>query len=181
MTNPIGAKSIHRITLRDKATNNHALDSYAYGRMPHLFFILANTYEVPDSLLLTLFFLWDRTVGQDDAGCGDCALSQIPARPRERIKWLTAFEASRFFTRVKSKSGGTKQAGSFYAYENPTADEWDEFFRRAAILKRFANWDKAEPAKFGQLFSDIRGDDRLSTRAAYFAFLELLGKGQQKA
>jgi hypothetical protein len=180
MTNPTGAKSIHRVTLRDKATTNHALDSYAYGRMPHLFFVLANKYDVPPSLLLAVFFLWDRTVGTDDSGCGDCALTQIPLRRQEKVKWLEALVAANFFERVKSKSGGANQSGSFYAYQNPTADEWDEFFRRAEILQRFPNWDGAKTEKFGQLFSDIRSDDRLSSRAAYFAFLELLGRGQQR-
>jgi hypothetical protein len=35
MTNPTGGK--HRVTLRDKATGNHAIDSYAYSQMPHLY------------------------------------------------------------------------------------------------------------------------------------------------
>lgn len=178
MTNPTGDKSIHRVTLRDKSTNNHALDSYAYGRMPHLFFVLANKYDVPPELLLTVFFLWDRTVGADDSGCGDCALSQIPLRRQDKVKWLDALVAANFFTCSKAKSGGAQQSGSFYAYENPTADEWDEFFRRAEILDRFPKWDKVTTEKFGKLFSDIRNEKR--ERAPMFAVAELLGKGQQK-
>ena len=131
MTIPSGGK--HRTTLRDKATGNHAIDSYAYSQMPHLFFVLSNTYSVPPSLLLTLFFLWDRTVG-GGSDCGDVALSQIPVRRQDKVKWLAAFEAADFFEVEKPKVGGAQQRGTFYVYKNPTADEWDEFFRRAEIL-----------------------------------------------
>lgn len=170
MPKPTAGK--HPTFLKEKATGNHALDAYAYGPWPHLFNRLALEYEPPESLMLTLLFLWDRTVGSGE-GCGDCALSQIHVRDREKAKWLAAFVASNFFECVKAKSGGTKQSGSFYAYNNPTADEWDEFFRRAGILKKAANWDKIRPEKFGKLFADIRGEGKKAS-AVGWAFLELL-------
>jgi hypothetical protein len=178
MTKAIGGK--HRTTLREKATGNHAIDSYAFSRMPHLFFVLASEKyypKVPVSLLLTLFFLWDRTVGDDAvAECGDIALSQIPVRRQEKVKWLAAFEAAGFFERKKPKSGGANHESTWYAYSNPTADEWDEFFRRAEILVRFENWDKVSKEEFSQHFADIRSGQQ---RRPYYALLDMLGRGQQ--
>jgi hypothetical protein len=142
--------------------------------MPHLFFVLSNTYSVPPSLLLTLFFLWDRTVG-GGSDCGDVALSQIPVRRQDKVKWLAAFEAADFFEVEKPKVGGAQQRGTFYVYKNPTADEWDEFFRRAEILQRFENWDKVSKEKFAQQFADIRSD---KPRPAIYSLLDMLGRGQ---
>jgi hypothetical protein len=175
MTKSIGGK--HPTILRDHATGNNAIDSYAYSRMPHLFFVLANTYDVPPSLLLTLFFLWDRTIGNDaEAECGDIALSQIPVRRQEKVKWLAAFESANFFAVTKPKIGGAQHRGTFYEYKNPTADEWDEFFRRSEILQRFEGWDKVSKEKFGQHFADIRSGQ--PSRPLYF-LLDMLGRGQQ--
>jgi hypothetical protein len=137
-------------------------------------FVLVNKNDVPPSLLLTLYFLWDRTVGNDaEAACGDLALSQIPVKnERDKVKWLAAFEASGFFEVEKPKSGGAKQRGTFYVYKNPTVDEWDEFFRRAEILQRYEKWEKVSKEKFCQLFADIRAAARRS-----FSMADMIGRG----
>ena len=176
MPKPAGTK--HPTYLKEKATGNHALDAYAYGPWPHLFNRLALEYAVPESLVMTLLFLWDRTVGSGD-DFGDCALSQIYARPRERSKWLAALTASGFFECTKAKSGGADQHGSFYVYKNPTADEWDEFFRRAGIVKKAPNWDKVLPEKFGRLFADIRSEGPKRSAVAW-AFLEMLDEPRDR-
>ena len=172
MTKAIGGK--HPVILREKATGNRALDSHGYSRVPHLFFVLANKYDVPPSLLLTLLSLWDRTVGTDAATeMGDCALSQIPVKnERDKLKWLAAFEAAGFFSVTKPKSGGAKQQSTLYEYKNPLADDWDEFFRRAGILARFENWEKVSKEKFGQLFADISSSARRS-----FSIADMIGRG----
>ncbi len=162
----------HPTYLREKATGNHALDAYAYGPSPHLFNRLALQYRTPASLLMTVTFLWDRTVGAGD-DCGDCALSQIPVRRQEKVKWLAALVAANFFKCERAKSGGANQRGSFYVYENPSADEWDEFFRRAGILKRFSKWDAVQAEQFSRLFADIRSE-RTPLSTLGWTFLELL-------
>lgn len=169
----------HPVFLKEKATGNHALDSYAYGRWPHLFNVLALKYPVPPEMLLTLLFLWDRTVGDGD-DAGDCARTQIPVRARHRDKWLSAFVAGGFFSCEKSESGGSakRQRGSFFIYKNPTADQWDQFFWRASILSRFEHWDDVLPNKFAALFEDIT-EPRAG--GVMWALWELIGKGQQRA
>jgi len=165
-------RPIHRTTLHEKATGNHALDAYAYGPWPHLFSVLARKYNVPDAMLLTLLFLWDMTVGTGD-DCGDAALTQIPIRARDRLKWLAAFVAAGFFKCEKATPGGADQRGSFYEYTNPTADDWDEFFRRAAAAYKFPGWDAVSTEQFATIFEDIRyemADERL----AKIAFMEIL-------
>jgi hypothetical protein len=177
MTRPIRGK--HPVILREKATGNHAIDSYGYGRMPHLFFVLFNDYypDVPITLLLTLFFLWDKTVGTDATiEMGDCALSQIPVRRQEKVKWLAALVSAGFFTAKKPQSlGGANQYSTLYEYKNPTSDEWDEFFRRAEILGRFPNWDAVSKEEFGKHFADIRSAARRS-----FSFSDMVGRGMKK-
>jgi hypothetical protein len=172
MTKPTGGK--HPVILRDKATNNHAIDSYGYGRVPHLFFVLANQYpDVPVTFLLTLFFLWDKTVGTDAVTeTGDCALSQIPVRRQEKVKWLAALVVAGFFTAQKPKSGGANQDSTLYEYKNPTADEWDVFFHRAEIVGRFPNWDSVSKEEFSKHFADVRNHARRS-----FAIPEMIGRG----
>src|SRR5208282_4589469 len=134
----------HPTYLKNKATGNHALDAYAYGPWPHLFTRLACTYKPPAEMLLTLLYLWDRTVGTGN-DCGDCALSQIPVHHRHRNKWLAAFIAAGFFECVKTKPGGKskKQEGSFYVYKNPSANQWDAFFRAASVVVHYKGWDTA--------------------------------------
>jgi len=147
--------------------------------MPHLFFVLFNDYypDVPITLLLTLFFLWDKTVGTDATiEMGDCALSQIPVRRQEKVKWLTALVSAGFFTAKKPQSlGGANQDSTLYEYKNPTSDEWDEFFRRAEILGRFPNWDAVSKEEFGKHFADIRSPARRS-----FSFSDMIGRGMKK-
>ena len=167
----------HPTILKDKATGNHALDSYAYARWPHLFAALALKYSVPPDMLLTLLFLWDRTVGTGD-DCGDCAMSQIPVRARAATKWLAAFVAADFFSCMKAIPGGADQRGSFYEYKNPSTNEWDEFFRRAEILQRFGNWDAVPADRFALHFRDIKNPQGESL--AFLEFINLLGKGQTK-
>ncbi len=174
-TKPTGGK--HPTILKDKATGNHALDAYAYVRWPHLFNVLALKYDVPPSLLLTLLFLWDRTVGTGN-DFGDVALSQIPVRRQEKVKWLAAFVAANFFERQKSKSGGRTQEGSFYVYNNPSADEWDEFFRRSEFLRRFPKWDAVSAESFARLSADVR-DGRKGSAAATFALFDQLTGGMK--
>lgn len=148
------------VTLRDKATGNHAFDQDAYGPFPHLFFNLANKYSVPNDMLLTLFFLWDRTVGTGN-DCGDCALSQIPVQNRHKLRWLAALTESGFFSVTKTTPGGRKQEGSLYVYENPTAEQWELFFRMAAVVKTAVRnretYDGVSPARFGKVFARAVG------------------------
>jgi len=149
------------VVLRERSTGNHALDKDAYGPMPHLFFNLALKYPVPPDFLLTVFFLWDKTVGQDadrDIAAGDCALSQIPVRPRARNRWLAALAAAGFWTVKKAKSGGANQRGSFYIYENPTAAEWGVLFKAASMVQHFRGWDRSTtPERFGKVFARALG------------------------
>jgi hypothetical protein len=140
--------------LRASATGNHALDESAYGPTPHLFFNLAVKYPVPAEMLLTVLFLWDRTVGRDaerHSAAGDCALSQIPVRERNRNRWLAALIACEFWEREKAKSGGRHQSGSYYEYKNPTAKEWETFFEFASISRNVAGFDAITPERFGKM------------------------------
>ena len=91
--------------LTDKATGCPVLDEEAYGRWPHLFSNLARRYRVPDHFLLTLLFLWDQTMGSQNAPCGHVALSQIPVREREARKWLAALVKVGFFNVIPAKLG----------------------------------------------------------------------------
>jgi hypothetical protein len=142
--------------LRDKATGNNALDADAYGPMPHLFFNLAVEYKVPSDFLLTLLFLWDRTVGTGD-DCGDCALSQIPVRPRDKSRWLAALVAAGFWDCKKAKSGGKNQRGSFHIYKNPPVEAWESLFQAAGIAQHLANRDAVSPERFGKVFARACG------------------------
>lgn len=148
MNNPTGDKTW--VTLRDKATGNHALDQDAYGPVPHLLFNLAVKYTVPDEFLLTVLFLWDRTVGTGD-DCGNCALSQIPVRARDKTRWLAALVECGFWE--CRKASNRDHVGSFYEYKNPTAAEWERFFKVASITRKFSNMDGISPARFGQVFA----------------------------
>ena len=170
----------HTNTLRDKSTGNLAMDAYAYGPWPHLFNVLTNKYAVPPSFFITLNFLWDRTVGSKDTPCGDIALSQIPGRRQEKVKWLAALVSARFFERVKTQPGGKDQEGSFYAYDvKVTADEWDEFFKRAAMLASFPKWDEVKGEVFSRLFADVR-DPAGPARVHFDNLFAWLSKGKQK-
>ncbi len=142
----------HPIYLKTKATGNHALDAYAYGRWPHLFTLLACKYNPPPEMILVLLYLWDKTVGSGD-DCGDCALSQIPVHHRYRSKWLAAFVAVGFFDCEKHKTGGKSQRSNFYHYKNPTATDWDKFFQAAAMVKNFGNWDLVPTKEFANVFA----------------------------
>lgn len=130
-----------------------------FARWPHLFCRLAQRYDVPSDMLLTLLFLWDATVGANVEGMDDVARSQIPVRKQTRTKWLAALEAAHFFDKVKAKSGGANQTGSFWAYVfEVTEEEWEEFFWTASVLyKRTDNWDKVSTANFAKWFENIHG------------------------
>ena len=149
------------VVLREKSTGNHALDKDAYGPMPHLFFNLALKYPVTSDFLLTVFFLWDKTVGQDpdrDMASGDCALSQIPVHPRTRNRWLAALVAAGFWSVQKTKAGGANQKGSFYTYENPTAAEWEVLFEAASMVHNFKGWDRGTSTeRFAKSFARALG------------------------
>ncbi len=155
------AKSKHYVTLTgDNATGNHAIDSYAYGPFPHLFTRLAVEYRPPADMLLTLLFLWDRTVGRDelrDDAMGDIALSQIPVQPRCKLRWLEAFVAAGFWERTTAARGGKQHKGSVYVYKNPTTEEWDKFFEAAAMAQHFDwNVETVPPKRWARLFAHIR-------------------------
>jgi hypothetical protein len=147
--------------LKEKATGNHALDSYAYSRWPHLFNVLALKYNVPDSFILTLLFLWDRTVGSGEEEAGDCALSQIPVNPRWKKKWIAALVAAGFFTCTREESGGRNQRGAFYVYNNPPAEAWAKFFFSAGNLCSHPRavagipWNKLPTERFARLFCGL--------------------------
>jgi hypothetical protein len=143
-------------TLREKATGNYAIDRDAYVMVPHLLFNLAVAYTVPDELILTVLFLWDKTVGEDiDVPIGNCALSQIPVRERNARRWLAALVAVGFWNCKKSGYGDAK--GSLYEYKNPTAEEWEDFFRAASVSRNFAGFDDIDPKRFGDIFARALG------------------------
>jgi hypothetical protein len=135
-----------------KPSNIPAIDSFFFGRWPHLFTQLAREYRVPGDLVLVLLFLWEATVGaKAGPDRGFLALSQIPVRGRQRDKWLAALEASRFFK--VEKAGPHDREGSHYTYnEKTTAQEWEAFFTLAEWLNNFPNWDAVETKKFGRWF-----------------------------
>jgi hypothetical protein len=144
--------------LRDKATtDNHAINRDAYGMMPHLFFNLAVAYPVPAELLLTIFFLWDKTVGTDiDAPTGRCSQSQIPVRQRNLRRWLAALTQAGFWE-CREKSGLGDKKGSLYAYKNPSAEDWETFFRVAHVSQDIAGVEDVEPEIFGRMFARALG------------------------
>jgi hypothetical protein len=151
----------HPTYLKTKATKNHALNAYAYGPWPHLFIRLACTYNPPPEMILVLLYLWDKTVGSG-SDCGCCALSQIPVHHRYRSKWLAALVAVGFFDCDKAKRGGKHpkdeaEKGSFYIYNNPTADEWDRFFQVAYLIKNFGNWELISTNDFADMFARAFG------------------------
>jgi hypothetical protein len=156
--------------LKEKATGNHALDAYAYGRWPHLFNALATEYPVPDSFMVTLLFLWDRTVGSGEEAAGDCAMSQIPVNERWRSKWIAALVASGFFTIAREADlGGRNQRGAFYVYNNPPAEAWAKFFWLASTLCSEAGfnpklpWNALPPARFAAMFTGLHKPDEDAT------------------
>jgi len=146
--------------LKDRATGNHAIDREAYGMFPHLFCHLAIAYPVPAELFLTIVFLWDRTVGADvTMPDGRCALSQIPVRERNKRRWLAALIAVGFWD-CREKSGMGDKMGSLYEYRNPTAEEWETFFKVASLTRYMqdgARGDEIEPEIFGRVFARALG------------------------
>jgi hypothetical protein len=156
MNKPSVVKSWNTLQPGKGATDNHAIDKDAFGCVPHLFFNLAVHYTVPHEFLLTVLFLWDKTVGQDrDVPIGDCALSQIPVRPRARSRWLAALVAAGFWDCKKATSGGAHQKGSLYEYKNPTAESWERLFQAVSISRNFDGFDDVSPARFGKLFARV--------------------------
>jgi hypothetical protein len=152
MTTPSAGKTW--VTLRDKATGNHALDKDAFACVPHLFFNLAVRYPVPPEFFLTVLFLWDKTIGQDrEDPCGDCADSQIPVRKPNRTRWLAALVAVGFWERKKPKLGGANQRGSFYDYKNPPADAWERMFKAASLSRNFPGLDGISKERFATMFA----------------------------
>jgi hypothetical protein len=140
----------------DKATGNKAINRDAYGRMPHLFFNLAVEYGVPDELFLTILFLWDKTVGANcDDPSGHCSMTQIPVRERNARRWLAALVMCGFWDCKKSGLGDKK--GSFYEYRNPSAEEWETFFRTASVLRDMAGFDNIRPEHFARIFARALG------------------------
>ena len=149
------------VVLRERSTGNHALDKDAYGPVPHLLFNLALKYPVPHEFFVTVLFLWDKTVGQDperDTAEGDCALSQIPVRERDKKRWLAALIAAGFWEICcPAKSGGTHQHSATYAYLNPTAAEWDSLFKAVSMSRNIAGKDYVSPERFGKMFARALG------------------------
>jgi|SRR5712671_1424256 len=139
------------------STDIPAIDSYFFGRWPHLFTLLSREYEVPSDLLVVLLFLWEATVGaKDGPDRGYLALSQIPAhlvRERNTLKWLAAFTAAEIFT--VEVAGPNDHKGSRYTYDESTSSSrWESFFQVAEWLnKRFKNWDKVKKAEFSKWFA----------------------------
>ena len=149
------------VTLREKATGNHALDKDAYGPVPHLLFNLAVKYKVPDEFFLTVLFLWDKTVGQDpdrEMAMGDCALSQIPVRDRDKKRWLAALLAVGFWKIGRpARSGGPNQHSASYEYLNPAAEEWESLFKVVSTARNIAGKDNITPERFGTMFARALG------------------------
>jgi hypothetical protein len=131
-----------------------AIDSFFFGRWPHLFTLLAREYNVPRDFLVVLLHLWEATVGcKQGPECGYLALSQVTnVPPRLRDKWLAALVASGFFT--VETAGPHDREGSRYIYnEEASPEEWESFFHMAEWLNRLPHWDKVkESKKFGRLF-----------------------------
>jgi len=121
---------------------------------PHCFTRWAQKYKPPDHFLLTLLFLWDATVNHKMRG--RLAISQIPVRKRDAVKWLAAFELCGFFT--VAKAGPRDLKGSLYAYKPDTdPDDWEVLFEWAAWITEATtprSRDKASPTAFGTLARD---------------------------
>jgi len=117
-----------------------AIDTFFFGRWPHLFTLLAREYNVPPDLLLVLLSLWEATVGaKAGPDRGLLSNSQFFARGRSRDKWVAALEASEFFM---VKTAGPSDQASRYTYdEEVTAEQWESFFEMAEFLNAFPNWD----------------------------------------
>jgi hypothetical protein len=154
MTTPSASKTWDTLQPGKGATGNHAIDRDAWASVPHLFFNLAVRYPVPPEFFLTVLFLWDKTVGQDrEAPAGDCALSQIPVRPRDRARWLAALVTAGFWDCDKATPGGANQRGSFYEYKNPPAEAWERLFKAASLSRNMDGFDDITPARFGRMFA----------------------------
>ena|SRR5579859_1361490 len=154
MSKPSAGKTWNTLQPDKGATGNFAIDRDAYACVPHLFFNLAVRYPVPTEFFLTVLFLWDKTVGQDrEVGAGDCALSQIPVRPRDRSRWLAALVEAGFWACEKATPGGANQRGSFYEYKNPPAEAWERLFNAASNSRNIDGMDDISPARFGKMFA----------------------------
>jgi hypothetical protein len=139
-----------------KPTNIPAIDSFFFGRWPHLFTLLAREYRVPSDLLVVLMFLWEATVGaKEGPNKGYLAQSQVPehlVRERNLLKWLDALVASTFFT--MEKAGPHDHKGSRYTYDEDVSPQaWEAFFQVAEYLNGFKNWDDVDRDVFARWFT----------------------------
>ena len=144
-------------TLKEKATPNELINRDAYGMVPHRLFNLARVYPVPEDFLLTVLFLWDKTVGDDiDAPCGRCSLTEIPVRQRNARRWLAALTAVGFWE-CREKSGNGDKVGSLYEYKNPSADQWEQLFCAVSMSRLISGADDISPVRFGKMFARAAG------------------------
>ncbi len=133
-----------------KETGIAAIDCAGYMRWPHFFTWMMQKWNPPVHFVLTLFYLWNNTVGKKGL-VGNLAMSQIPVRPNERNKWMAAFVETGFF-KVNRRAGPHDREGSVYEYNRDTTPlEWELLFKAAWMADHIEGWDDLRTEDFAHM------------------------------
>jgi hypothetical protein len=141
-----------------KETGIAVIDCGAYTRFPHFFVWMLRKWNPPAHFVLTLFYLWNATVGKKGL-VGNLAMSQIPVRTHERNKWMAAFVETGFFKLVR-RAGPHDREGSVYEYNKDTTPrEWELLFKAAWTANSFEGWDDVSTESFARMMRGAVGKD----------------------
>jgi hypothetical protein len=118
-------------------------------------------YKVSQSFWVTLLYLWKHTVGEETDSCGELAITQIPARRKDVLKWLAALCETGFFEVQKARLGD--QNGSLYTYdETRTTEQWEKLVSSLALLESIGGLDDSFPvSKFSSMATRIFSGERV--------------------
>lgn len=136
---------------------------FTWTKWPHLFNRLFLKYNVPDSFLTFLMFLWSATVGSIDHWSGAIAMSQFPIRNPYARKYIAALVKAGIFT--QEKAGAHDRKGSEYEYNDTSRQEWEDFFAMLAIVVDFGGLDdKITPDQFAALVAKGKAAEPVQLR-----------------